>query len=356
MKVFLITGMTSTKYGSLEKWILLYGRMLKERSQSLIVHYNEKPKSNRYIELLNAEGIILKYGKSSGGIWRKIWFYYKLIRNTRPDIVHSFFNSKSIYAAFLCGIPRVKNFWSNHLAMPHFKWYHHVTNRFLNSICTIFPVSNAVKDQMLAAGYTKDNVNTWYLGLPIEFMNDYNTEQVFDENLIVSIGHYRSVKGIDLLLKAFAIVKRKRPSTKLMQVGVDPDKNPEVLSQCRDLGILNAVQWRGIIDDGETEIQKCAVYVQPSRSEALPFTIMEASYMNKPIVAFRVGGVPEVIEHGVSGFMAEPENVKQLADFILKVLEAPKSEATYGKSGREIVKLKFMSRYHLSNMLTLYYK
>lgn len=355
MRVLLITGMVSTKYGSLEKWILLYGRILRERNHKLLVHYDKKPISAQYIQLLTKEGIELLYGMASGSSLEKIWYFMKVIRKVKPHLVHSFFTSKSIYAAFFCGIPHKRNFWSNHLAMPKFKWYHHITNRFLNSICMVFPVSESVRNQMLKAGYTSENVRTWYLGLPLEFMNQYNDTHGFDPNLIVSIGHFRSVKGIDLLLQAFALVKKAMPETRLIQVGVDSLSNSEVLDQCKALGVLDSVHWKGIIDNGELEIQQCAVYVQPSRSEALPFTVMEAAFMNKPIVAFKVGGIPEIVDHGVSGYLAEPENVIQLSDFIIKVLKMPETTSEFGKKGHEKICDNFISKVHIEKMVSIYF-
>lgn len=355
MKLLLITGMNSTKFGSLEKWIILYAKSLSKNGHELVVHYNTKPVSVTYLDLLKSHNIELHYSQPGRNYLKQLVFFKNLIEKVSPDYVHSFFNSKSIYAAKLAGIEKHRNFWTNPLEMPKKRWTLSLTISMINKISKVFPASEAIRVQMEKAGYSKDNLHTWYFGLPVEFIEEPETIAEPSGNdvfTICSIGHFRDVKGMDLLLRAFAIVKQKFPPARLIQVGIDPSSNPEFSKLATELEIEDSVVWKGIIDDAQNEILNCSVYIQPSRKEAMSFTVMEAAYFQRPVVAFNVGGIPEAVYHNESGYLAPSENVVELAGYINTLLESKGTRERFGKRGKEIVGLKLKSSTIIDEMVT----
>jgi glycosyltransferase involved in cell wall biosynthesis len=78
-----------------------------------------------------------------------------------------------------------------------------------------------------------------------------------------------------------------------------------------------------------------------SLREGLPRTVVQSLASGKPAIAFDLDGSPEVIIHGKSGYIAEPENYRQVANFALKLLKSPDDLKTMGKYGRKLVKNKF---------------
>lgn len=362
MKVLLITGMNSTKYGSLEKWIVLFGQQLIKNNYQLLVHYNSKPESASYLKLLVTNKIQLLFSKPPSGSFKQIMFFRNIIKMEKPDYVHSFFNSKAIYATALLRISKRRNFWTNPLEMPKHRLSHFITNRILNKICTIFPASEAIRTQMIQQGYSPTNLYTVYYGLPIELMDFSKPEltnkmlETLNDNLVIcSIGHYREVKGMDLLLKSFQLIKEKFNKCILIQIGIDINDHPEFLKLAIEMGVEKNIVWLSIIDDAHKWINLCDVYVQPSRKEAMSFTVMEAAYMEKPVVAYNVGGIPEAIIHGQNGYLAEPEDYEDLFNHVSNLLINKGKMLEYGKNGKNHIISKLNSKTQIDYLVSKFY-
>ena len=100
------------------------------------------------------------------------------------------------------------------------------------------------------------------------------------------------------------------------------------------------------------EISKSAVIVVPSICfDIQPFSIMEAFMYGKPVVATRIGGIPELVDHGKNGFLFEPENEKELAKNILHLLSNKNLCKEMGANGRKKVTLKYTPEYYLEQLL-----
>ena len=226
--------------------------------------------------------------------------------------------------------------------MPAKKLSHSFSFKAIDRMCTIFSASDSIREQMIRSGFRRRNVHTLYFGLPVEHMDFSGGSSPIsagsipggDSIRICCVSHYRHVKGVDLLLRAFKKVTEEVPAAKLLQIGVDTDKHHEFLEQSERMGLEEHVLWAGIVDDAYKLIQLCDIYVQPSRREAMGFTVMEASYQEKPVVAFRVGGIPEAVEHGYNGLLAEPENTDELANYIVMLAKDEEQRRIMGKNGK----------------------
>jgi glycosyltransferase involved in cell wall biosynthesis len=94
--------------------------------------------------------------------------------------------------------------------------------------------------------------------------------------------------------------------------------------------------------------------VLPSLSEGLPNVAMEAMLFGKPVVATNVGGVPEVVEDGVTGIVVPPRDAKALADAVIEMLSSPGLMAEYGVRGRNKVLEEFSPQVRAQSMIVLY--
>jgi glycosyltransferase involved in cell wall biosynthesis len=88
--------------------------------------------------------------------------------------------------------------------------------------------------------------------------------------------------------------------------------------------------------------------------EAFGWTIIEGMSIGKPVVGTRVGGIPELIEDGVTGFLAERGDVRHIASLILSLLRDPAARDRMGRAARSAVKRKFELRANVADVLTLY--
>lgn len=104
---------------------------------------------------------------------------------------------------------------------------------------------------------------------------------------------------------------------------------------------MNCVQFLGFVTDTQTVLASLDAYVQPSLCETLGIAILEASARELPVVASRVGGIPEVVTDGLTGRLVEARNVDALAAALSELLAAPHAARQMGQQGRERVLAHF---------------
>jgi glycosyltransferase involved in cell wall biosynthesis len=133
------------------------------------------------------------------------------------------------------------------------------------------------------------------------------------------IGRIEPRKGpLDLALAAPAI-RSARPEARIVVVGDDPyASDPDYLEKVRG---APGVEHYGWVDDAPGVMRHLDVLVCPSRQEPFGTVVAEAMAVGTPVVATRVGGIPEVLEDGVTGMLVEPDDPAALADGVLAVLE-----------------------------------
>ena len=186
----------------------------------------------------------------------------------------------------------------------------------------VIAVSKATAEE--AIGYyrlPKKSVVAIHNGLNLkEFSNFYESGEG-NGHMILSVGRLSQTKGFMYLINAMPTVLSKYPDAKLVLVGGGLQR-PSLQDKARKLGIENSVIFLSRVSVERLSLlySKATVYVQPSIYEPFGLTILEAMSMKKPIIATRVGGIPELITNGVEGILVEPKNSIQLAMGITKLL------------------------------------
>ena len=107
------------------------------------------------------------------------------------------------------------------------------------------------------------------------------------------------------------------------------------------LGVANSVRFEGFIPDIRDYVSACDLVVMPSHKEGLPLVAIEAMAMQRPLVASNVGGMKEVVLHGETGFIVQPNDPATLAEHIERVLADRSLAEQMGKRGRERVEANF---------------
>jgi glycosyltransferase involved in cell wall biosynthesis len=147
------------------------------------------------------------------------------------------------------------------------------------------------------------------------------------------------MKGYDVLMKALKILVKKGLECKLLILG-HVDQNDQYYLSLRslmeELGLISHIEFCGFKSDIGPILNSSDIVVSSStESETFGRTLVEAMAAGKPVVATRVGAHPEIIEDGVTGFLVEPNNPKELADRIEKILLDHDLAKSMGKRGRE---------------------
>jgi glycogen(starch) synthase len=159
---------------------------------------------------------------------------------------------------------------------------------------------------------------------------------------ILCVGRLVPEKGFDLALRAFAALTASFPVARLIVAGDGPSR-PDLERQATELGLRGLVDFIGwIAPDRISElINNATVVVMPSRSEALPSVALEAGMMARPIVASRVGGIPEIVIDHETGLLIDPEDVESLANAIGFLLRQPATAREFGHAARRRIQTFF---------------
>lgn len=289
-----------------------------------------------------------------GGLFR----LFEVIRQWRPDIIHMHWPPAIMYGQ----IARILSF-SPAKTVAHFHGMvglpsnvysplhpRRVARYCLQSYCirnsdVLIACSHEIK-RAAAAYWRLDTERITILGNPVDvdrwriatpdplLRTSLGIEE--EDVLLVFVGRLSiGVKGLDVLCRTLsligpdlhvklAIIGPGNPST-LREYIMDP-------SRVIFIGPIAHEQLPSIL-------KACDVYIQPSRYEGLPLTVLEAMAAGLPVIATRVGGIPEAVKDGITGILVEPEDPKALAEAIQWMVEHPAEREEMGRRGKERAKL-----------------
>ena len=161
------------------------------------------------------------------------------------------------------------------------------------------------------------------------------------KHLVLFVGNLIPRKGLYFLIEAAKQVTKESKETKFVVVGDGPLKH-HLISYARELGIRNKLIFMQNVDDVTLPaIYNCAdILVLPSIQEGQGITLLEAQSTAKPVVAFNVSAIDEVVKNKETGLLIKPDS-HELADTILNLLSDKLLREKMGRSGRQFVKEKF---------------
>ena len=158
------------------------------------------------------------------------------------------------------------------------------------------------------------------------------------------VKHLLPKYGPKFIIQAMPVILREYPDTKLILVGSGYLEN-QLRDLCIQLGIKDYVEFVGSIHHDKVPklLAKIDIFIMPSiyNSETFGVAAVEASAMEIPVVASRVGGVPEVVIDGVTGILVEPCNYIEISKAIKKLISNPELRFSMGREGRKLILGKY---------------
>jgi glycogen(starch) synthase len=138
----------------------------------------------------------------------------------------------------------------------------------------------------------------------------------------LSVATYEAKKGQDILIRAFARLARDFPKTNLLLVGRDGGMKGEFASLARELAPADRVEFLGPLPNRDVLVlcRRALALILPSRSEPFGLVILEAGALGVPVIASRVGGIPEIIVSEEYGTLVDADNIEQLEVAMRKLL------------------------------------
>jgi glycosyltransferase involved in cell wall biosynthesis len=168
-----------------------------------------------------------------------------------------------------------------------------------------------------------------------------------DDIILGSVGNITWVKGYEDLIVSMGTLKKKYKNLKLLIIGKILSTQAGYYRRLKklvySLGLEKDVYFLGMREDIPQLLSLMDVFVTPSVTEGTPISIMEAMSMELPVVASRVGGIPELVSEGETGLLVNPGNPDEITDAVLNLLEDPGKRRKMGVRAREVVGKKFSS-------------
>ena len=364
--VFEVIGMGSKKYGGFEKYIVEEARQLSGKGFRLLVIFDRKPLTKGYIKDLQSAGGDYKVIPQNSK-FRFIKEFSKLLRKFRPQIIHTNFSSNLFIALPLGYVFGAKRRIATEHCLPSGKG---LRQRLVNQLIALIPQkvlpvsemsSKVLKDSIW---FSKKKIETLYLGVEdFEFDKSKIREELnISGNTValMNIAYHNPVKGVDILIEAMNIIvnQRRIHNIILYQIGGgQTGKDTELLHNLANkYNLQNNIVWMGIRNDVPRLLSAGDIYVQPSRSEGIGLSIMEASLAELPIVATSVGGIPEAAVNNINAILVPPGDPQELADAIIKFYKDEYLRKESGKKGRAIATEKFCLKNQVSHLLKEHYK
>ena len=364
--VFEVIGMGSKKYGGFEKYIIEEAHQLKVKGYKLVVIFDREPLTKEYIEDLLSFGA--EYEILPQNSMRQFALgFIKLLKKYCPKVVHTNFSSNVLVAlplAYLYGAKR-------RIATEHcypildslklrlvYQW----VSLFSNNIIAVSERScQSIKRGIF---FRKNRVYPLYLGIK-DFHCDKKEAMLHNgiqngKVAIMNVAYHNPVKGVDVLLKATNLLVYKFGITNFMvyQIGGgQTGKDTETLyDMAKSLKIEDYVEWMGLKNNVPEILSAGDIYVQPSRSEGIPLSIMEASLASLPTVATAVGGNPEAVRQNYNGILIAPDSPSELAEAMKDLIEDENLRKKMGEKARRYAKEKFCREKQVELLITKYYK
>lgn len=167
------------------------------------------------------------------------------------------------------------------------------------------------------------------------------------ERIITHVSNFRKVKRVDLVVQIFKGILEQIPA-KLILVGDGPERQ-KVEQLCRELQLCDHIRFLGKQEAIEEILSVSDLFLMPSETESFGLAALEAMACQVPVVSSNAGGLPEVNLHGVTGFLADFDDIESMTAFSLQVLESDASLAQFRTNA-----LKQAQTFNLDNILPFY--
>lgn len=315
------------------------------------------------------EGVVTKVFAMRGKLdFRQVPGIASYLKKEQIDIVHTHgvrANLIGRLAAGVAGTPHVVTTVHSVLALD----YTRRLDRWINQFCEwstrrwtekFIAVSCGLAGELLASGLPAEKVTVIYNGLDLSFFKQGAGEKIRAEfglepgqPVVGVVARLHPVKGHEFFLQAVKEVSNEFPAARFYIVGCGTHRSALEVLAAR-LGIRDVVVFTGFRQDIGDIMAALDVLAVPSLSEGFGLTAVEAMAIGIPVLATRVGGLPEIITDGENGLLVPPKDPAALAERLRFLLNHPADAAQMAVAGRRTVEERFSAEIMAAKTAELY--
>lgn len=279
---------------------------------------------------------------------------FHTIRQYRPDIVHGNSSKAGLMAGFvarLCGVKRIvftAHGWAFNEKRP--AWQKaiiaiaHALTVYISHV-TICASDAIRRDILFVPGIRKKLVVIRHGIQEPVFKSREAARAALAPTLTRSkwigmLSELHPTKRVEDAITAFKDIVHEYPDTALVVMG-EGEEREKLEAQIQALSLTNNVILAGFVSGGASYLRAFDLFLHASRTEALAYALIEAGYAKLPVVATNVGGIPEVVEDGVSGILVPPEQPIRIAEGLTSLIIDTQKAEKYGEALSERVHTRF---------------
>lgn len=329
------------------KSIVLLSNASSPHTQKWAIHFAEKDYTVYVLsfspaQIENVNVCILK-GGIQGNIryMTAVFQVNKLVAQIKPDIIHAHYASGyGLLGAITNFHPYIISVWGSDVfdfpqqSLVHKKILQHNLSKADYICSTSHVMANEVKK------YTHKKIIITPFGIDCSKFKPINITKDSSEIVIGTVKSLEEAYGVEYLIRAFSILAKKYAdmNLKLLIVG-EGILRSKLERLAEELSIKHFTRFTGKVphDLVPEYLNRLSVYVSVSVYESFGVAILEASACEIPVVVSNVGGLPEVVRDGVTGFIIPPRNPEEAAKAIEKLILNPDLRSKMGIAGREFV-------------------
>jgi glycosyltransferase involved in cell wall biosynthesis len=283
--------------------------------------------------------------------------YLRLLGPAQPSLIHAHFGIEGVSALRLAmhlKIPLVTTFHGFDatlktramLTSPAWFRYPLLRRRLAREGHLFLCASSFIRQRLLDTGFPESRTHTHYIGVDCQTIRPRGDSE--EQPLILHVARLVEVKGTRYLLRAFARVAQVHDRVRLLIIGDGPLRRP-LRALAASLGVGDRVEFLGALPHTEvlSMMRKAATLVLPGirtttgREEGLGMVLLEAAATGVPIIGSRVGGIPECMVDGKTGFLVPERDEEALARRMVELLKDPFRRHSMGAAGRALVEDRF---------------
>ncbi|MCR4279223.1 MAG: glycosyltransferase, partial [Candidatus Zambryskibacteria bacterium] len=318
----IIYGITKSNFGGAQRYVFNLATEAKKLGHDVAVLCGE---GGLLVEKLKAADIrtilIPGFGRNIDLIndAPRLWFIIKTIRQEQPDVFHinsAKMGGAGIFTGRLLGIKKIiftAHGWAFNEPRP---FWQKALIRFLSWVTILSAhkticVSEKTKRDVTHFPFVQNKLVVIHNGLESFELLERNAARralgihEADTLVVGANSELHPVKGIDVLLDAWEKFTRKNHAN-LVLIGAG-ELRETLEDYATELGINDRVMFKGYVDNAKQYLAGLDIYCMPSRSEGLPYALLEAGIAGLPVIATKVGGIPEIVENGLSGALVPPD-------------------------------------------------
>jgi glycosyltransferase involved in cell wall biosynthesis len=369
-----VFGVEPRRIGGTETFARELSVQLGKRGWKSVLCFLSKPSEEvrRFLDLPNTS--IDVYATANDSSFRTGRNLAALTRANRPEILHLHFTGFLNFYSWIARLQSVRKvFFTDHhsrsagYVAARAPFWKRTAARCINGPLTkVISVSNYGYEcmtafdllprnrfQMIYNGVDLTRVNT-DARRAAEFRRRYSIPA--ERAIVTQVSWIIPEKGISDFLETARLVTQQNREVQFVMVG-DGAYREQYMKDAAALGISDRVTWTGMIEDpfGEGVFAAADVVCQFSRwEEVFGWMIAEAMAHGKPVVATRVGGIPELITNGESGFLVERGDTATMSNRLLTLLADRELRARMGQAGCDTASEKFDLRKNVAQLITSY--